>query len=205
MLSTARLLKADPDNKYLRSKLRSLTKEYNKLVKSKHKDFVNNMFLELDSMQHDNPRGYMQLINSMREGNFDKSTPDDTSGISPSEWYTHFSNLLEKNPNASKTAIIMDYINENTDRFKTKLDNQFSAEELDLAIKSLKNNKASSFDLITNEILKCTAKINKKLFLHLFNSIGRSCFYPSLWKMDILHHILKSNEKDNPNNFSRNI
>ena len=84
MLSTARLLKADPDNKYLRSKLRSLTKEYNKLVKSKHKDFVNNMFLELDSMQHDNPRGYMQLINSMREGNFDKSTPDDTSGISPS-------------------------------------------------------------------------------------------------------------------------
>ena len=99
----------------------------------------------------------------------------------------------------------MDYINENTDRFKTKLDNQFSAEELDLAIKSLKNNKASSFDLITNEILKCTAKINKKLFLHLFNSIGRSCFYPSLWKMDILHHILKSNEKDNPNNFSRNI
>ena len=95
----------------------------------------------------------------------------------------------------------MDYINENTDRFKTKLDNPFSAEELELAIKTLKNNKASSFDMITNEIIKCTAKIYKTLFLHLFNSIGRSCFYPSLWKMDILHPILKFNEKDDPNNF----
>ena len=102
----ARLLKSDPDNTYLRSKLRSVTKEYNRLVKFKQKQFVENMFSELDSMQHDNPRGYMQLINSMRDGNFDRSTPDDTSGVSPSAWYMHFSNLLTKNSTLQKTEKI---------------------------------------------------------------------------------------------------
>ena len=80
----------------MRGKLRSEIKEYNRLVKSKHKQFVDNMFTELDSMQHGNPRGYMELVKSMRDGNFDKQTPDDTSGVSPSEWFTHFSNLLSQ-------------------------------------------------------------------------------------------------------------
>ena len=83
-------IKADPENRYLRTQLRLFTKDYNKLVKSKQKQFVENMFSELDSMERDNPRGYMQLISSMRDGNFDRSTPDDTSGISPSQWHSHF-------------------------------------------------------------------------------------------------------------------
>ena len=52
------------------------------------------MFTELDAMQHNNPRGYMQLIKSMREGNFDKQTPDDTAGVSPTDWHSHFLSLL---------------------------------------------------------------------------------------------------------------
>ena len=74
-------------------------------------------------------------------------------------------------------------------------------EELQIALKDLKNNKTSSFDKITNEILKCSGKIYKNAFLHLFNLIGQACFYPSAWKKDILHPIHKSNEKDDPNNF----
>ena len=96
VITIARLLKGDPKNSYLGGKLRKATKTYNKLVKSKHKQFVDNMFTELDSMEHDNPRGYMELIKSMREGNFDKQTPDDTSNVSPSDWQSHFSNLLSK-------------------------------------------------------------------------------------------------------------
>ena len=54
------------------------------------------MFKELDSMEHNDPRGYMEIIKSMRDGNFDKQTPDDTSNVSPSDWQSHFSNLLSK-------------------------------------------------------------------------------------------------------------
>ena len=70
-------------------------------------------------------------------------------------------------------------------------------EELQIALKDLKNNKTSSFDKITNEILKISGKIYKDAFLHLF----KTAFYPNLWKKDILSPIHKSDEKDDPNNF----
>ena len=177
------------------------TKDYNKLVKSKQKQFVDNMFMELDSMENDNPRGYMQLINSMREGNFDRSTPDDTSGVSPSNWHSHFKELLTKTSNSDKNDQLLEFIDQNIDLFKSKLDDQFSINELETALKSLKNNKASSFDQISNEMLKCSGKIYKTAFLHLFNTIGRVSLYPTPWKRDILHPIHKSDEKDDPNNF----
>ena len=92
-------------------------------------------------------------------------------------------------------------ISQNANQYKTELDNPISVDELDLALKDLKNNKASSFDRITNEILKTCGKIYKNAFLHLFNLIGRVCLYPTMWKRDILHPIHKSNEKDDPNNY----
>ena len=199
--SIARLVKLDPRNSYLGSQLRSATKVYNRLIKSKHKLFVDNMFEELDSMQQNNPRGYMQLIKSLRYGNFDKQTPNDTSGVSPADWYSHFSNLLAKTVDPDKKKTLDDFISANVDLFKTKLDDPFSVKEFDCTLNNLKNNKASSFDKITNEILKTSGKIYRGAFLHLFNTIGKVCLYPSDWKKDILHPIHKSNEKDEPNNF----
>ena len=138
VITIARLLIGDPKNSYLGGKLRKATKTYNKLVKSKHKQFVDNMFTELDSMEHDNPRGYMELIKSMREGNFDKQTPDDTSNVSPSDWQSHFSNLLSKKVDPIQKKTLNDYIEKNVDLSKTKLDNPFSVEDFDLALKSFK-------------------------------------------------------------------
>ena len=50
-------------------------------------------------------------------------------------------------------------------------------------------------------MLKTGGKVIKKAILHFFNSIQASCFYPTLWKRDILHPIHKSDEKNDPNNF----
>ena len=201
VLTTARFLRSDPKNPYLKGKLQTETKLYNKLIKSKHKEFVNNMFSELDSMEHNNPRGYMQLVKSMREGSFDKVKPDDTSGVSPSDWFSHFSNLLSKPIDPERKDFLNKFTNDNIDSAPNNLSDPITAEEFDWALKNLKNNKASSFDRITNEILKISGKICKGAFLHLFNSIGVGCFYPNQWKKDILHPIHKSNEKDDPNNF----
>ena len=201
VLTTAKFLKHDPKNSYLRGKLQTETKLYNKLVKSKHKLFIENMFKELDTLENSDPRGYMQLVKSMREGNFDKTTPDDTSGVSPNDWHHHFSKLLAKKIDSATQYDLNNFFKDNVDFFKTKMDDPISYTELDSAIQDLKNNKASSFDRISNEILKCSGKICKNTFLHLFNSIGKNCFYPTPWKKDILHPIHKSNEKDDPNNF----
>ena len=77
----------------------------------------------------------------------------------------------------------------------------FTKAELISGLKQLKNNKASSFDQISNEMLKTGGIILIDPMLKLFNEIYSSSFYPSLWKYDILNPIHKSNEKDDPNNF----
>ena len=118
-------------------KLRTETKQYNKLVKSKHKQFIDNMFTELDAMQHNNPRGYMQLIKSMREGNFDKQTPDDTAGVSPTDWHSHFSSLLAQQIDPTNKQNLDEIISENVELFKSKLDDPISEKEFDHAIKDL--------------------------------------------------------------------
>ena len=183
--TTARFLKGDPKNSFLRGKLQTESKDYNRLVKSKHKQFVENMFTELDSMENNNPRGYMQLVKSMREGNFDKLTPDDTSNVIPRDWHSHFSNLLAKQNDPTKTDNLNNFVKDNVDSLQTKLDDPITVVDLQFALKDLKNNKASSFDNISNEILKTTGKIYKYVFLHLFNAIGQTCFYPNSWKQDI--------------------
>ena len=79
--ASARLLKCNPKDQSLGAKLRQDIKDYNKLVKLRNKQFVDNMFTELDSMQNNNPRGYMELIRAMRNGSFDKSASDDTAEV----------------------------------------------------------------------------------------------------------------------------
>ena len=49
-----------------------------------------------EEIKKNDPRGYMDLFKSMRDGNFDKDVSDDTSDISPQEWFNHFSKLLAK-------------------------------------------------------------------------------------------------------------
>ena len=54
------------------------------------------MFLELDSMENSNPRGYMELIRAMGDGSLDKAMSDDTSEIKQSKWNTHFQLYWQK-------------------------------------------------------------------------------------------------------------
>ena len=82
-----------------------------------------------------------------------------------------------------------------------ELNEPFTPQELLVGLKGLKNNKASSFDRISNEMLKTGGRIMKDVFLNLFNLIRSSSYYPTIWKKDILQPIHKSDEKDDPNNF----
>ena len=166
---SARLLKNSPKDNLLGAKLRQDIKDYKKLLKKRNKQFVENMFIELDAMENDNPRGYMELIRAIRDGSFDKVRPDDTNGVSPSKWHDHFSNLLSKRVNNDRN--LEQYINDNINSHINELNEPFTLDELSIGLKGLKNNKASSFDKISNEMLKTSGKIYKKAFLKLFNAI----------------------------------
>ena len=123
---TSKLLKGDPKNPYLKGKLVTETKIYNRLVKSKQKEFVDKMFSDLDSIKRNDPKGYMDLIKSMRDGNFDKEVSDDTSDISPQIWFSHFSKLLARNVNSDSNIGLQTLIGSEIDHFRTELDNPFT-------------------------------------------------------------------------------
>ena len=155
------------------------------------------MFTELDSIKKNDPKGYIDLTKSMRDGNFDREVSNDTVGIPPQKWFEHFSSLLAKNIDHKNQTLNDSQIN----FLKTELDNPFTKSELLGGLKGLKNNKASSFDQISNEMLKVGGKIILEPLLKLFNSVLDNSFYPSAWKYDLLFPIHKSGVKDDPNNF----
>ena len=97
----------------------------------------------------------MQLVNSLKNGSFDKVKPSDTEAISPDEWFSHFSSLLGKPPcNKEANDKFEEYFQQNVDHLASEMDQPFSKKDFIEAIKRLKNNKATSFDQVSNEMLK---------------------------------------------------
>ena len=100
-----------------------------------------------------------------------EQTPDDTSGVSPTDWYSHFSNLLAQKIDPVKKNQLDNYIFEHAGLFQTKLDDPFTVEEFDLALKDFKNNKASSFEAAQVEtIVSISALQDSIAFCSLANS-----------------------------------
>ena len=199
---SAYLLKKDPENSYLRGRIILETKPYKKLVKHKHKEYLDQMFLQLDSIQHSDPHGYMQLVKSLRQGSFGKTVPSDSDHVHPETWFKHFQSLLGPRVHVAPGDLEMDkYINENIDSFTTELDRGFSKSDFLESVATLQNNKSSSFDRVTNEMLKAGRHYVYKPILILFNKILDSSTYPSMWKLDILTPLHKSGEKSDTNNY----
>ena len=91
------------------------SKTIKKLRKHKQKQFVDHMFGELDELHSSNPKGYMDLVQSMRDGSFDKKMSDSTSHVSPETWRQHFQDLLgppvQQTPDEDE---LIDYVQSNT-------------------------------------------------------------------------------------------
>ena len=199
---SAALLKKYPNNSYLRGCIQSETKKYKKLLKSKHKEFINKLFKDLDNMHNNNPKGYMNLVKSLRDGTFDRKISDDASFVSPTDWRDHFSSLLGPPIMTSpEDQNLLDFVENNCDKFESELGRPFTLSEYLKGVSSLANNKAICFDRISNEILKTAKSVIAGPTIKLFNAILSSSTYPSQWKLDILSPIHKSGPKNDPNNF----
>ena len=54
--ATSKLLAKDPKNSWLRGRLNIETKQYNKLLKSKHKEYLDSTFSDLEKMHSTDPK-----------------------------------------------------------------------------------------------------------------------------------------------------
>ena len=102
-------------------------------------------------MQDNNPRGYMNLVKSLRSGSFDKKVSDDSSFVPPDKWHSHFVNLLGPQiPSNNEDDFLKSYIEANCDNVSAELSHKLTKSELLSAISNLDNNKSTSFDRISN-------------------------------------------------------
>ena len=200
--NTSFLLSKEPNNAWLRGRLITETKQYNKLLKSKQKQFIDATFSELENLSSTDPKAYMDLVKALREGSHDLRASSDTDSVSPNEWVEHFTDLLGKSKAKSEKEADMEaFIMNNQDKLSLDLEQPFTKKELIKAISNLKNNKASSFDKVRNEMLKASHSLLFQQILLLFNTILRTSIYPLVWKYDILGPLHKSGPKDDPGNF----
>jgi hypothetical protein len=75
------------------------------------------------------------------------------------------------------------------------LNKEILAEEVVLALRSLKNKKSCGPDGISNEMLKMCCSCNIDLFVKLFNVISKSGVYPYIWRGNI--YLFKSSQDCN--------
>ena len=155
---TARFLQRDPNNPWLRGKLCKEKKNYQKLVKQQQGKFVSKMFEQLDELKGNDPKKYMQIVKKIRDGNFDKRNSCDSDSISPEAWRDHFSGLLGPKVGAKKEH--EDYIQANIDKCNAIFEAPLTKVEILEAIKNLKNGKSTSFDLVSNEMIKAIQFLN---------------------------------------------
>ena len=119
-------------------------------------------------------------------GSFDKNISDDSSYVPPSEWHSHFKNLLGPPVPPDSDKALSDYIEENCDNLSSELDPKITRAEFLQSVSTLDNNKATSFDQISNEMLKSSKLILSDPILSVFNSVLENSLYPTQWSLDIL-------------------
>jgi hypothetical protein len=176
-------------------------KEFKKLRKHKQQEFVNHLFTDLNQLYVSNPKGYMDLVKSLRDGTFDKSVTNPTSHVSPEKWQEHFQSLLGPPvPRSPSEEELIDYVKQNCDALKSELDRHFSKAELLTAISGLSNNKAICADRVSNEMLKVDKLVIWKQLLFLFKNILSSTIFPTEWRKSILTPLHKSDLLSDPNN-----
>ena len=80
-----------------------------------------------------------------------------------------------------------------------QLNKDFTTDELNSVIKRLNNNKSSSVDLISNEMLKNSKEMLRSTLLKLFNACLQNGTYP--WNCSLTTPLHKKGDKQNPDNY----
>ena len=126
--------------------------------------------------------------------------------IPVSELFTHFGNLHssveEDKLSPDQITIVRNtQVGDISDSLNTSLDLEITQEEIQQAMKHLKNKKAPGIDRIRNEMLKCGRIKLLSVLVRLFNLVLKSGNYPDIWSNGVITSIYKSGDRSDPSNY----
>ena len=137
----------------------------------------------MESLTH-NPKRFWSHLKLLKSN----VNSDTLNAISPNSWVEHSSNLFHSENTQDESSPAKHIIN----GVNPVLDSLLTAEKLSNGTKQLKDNKASSHDSISNEMLKLAGPIKLIFLTILFNEILETKEYPDVWSIGIITPILKS-------------
>ena len=177
-------------------------KEYKKLIKYKRKKYRDNLTEMLSRTMENDPQAAWKIINELKNENLPS---DKAEKINRTQWYSHFKDLLKSNDYQIDNDRHQQIKNELLDFEKTQqlgnLDYDITEKELLNACKNLKNNKASAYDMIKNEMIKSALPSISNAVVKIFNVLLKSGQIPDSWMEGIIIPIHKQGNDTDPNNY----
>lgn len=152
---------------------------------------------ELDNLHENNPNKYWNLLKDLSKDTNKSTSPD----IPCNTWFDYFKELNKSKINTTDNNFINRFKQLEKEKIFSELDFQINDKEVITAIYTLKNKKSSGFDMILNEMLKCSQSFLLTSFKKLFNHILLTGSFPSMWAKGFIVPIFKSGSTDDPSNY----
>ena len=198
MNKSARVLTKHPDKQSIKSRHFSNTRSYRKLVKSKKDRFFSTLNRKIKNGKIISWRDF----NNLKKFTKSEVKIDDSNLSSFHDFYQNlYSDDHRSMDHLTKMALLdnaLEIVNSSSISSDI-LNSPFTREELDAAISGMKNGKASSFDMVSNEIIKAFSDDTRNLILNLFNGcLNTGCY---LWGSSVVTPIHKKGVLTNPDNY----
>lgn len=206
----ARILSKFPNSDYLRKNYYVVKKSYTKLIKHSKNKFFSTLNKNIENGKILDWKHFKKLKRHKQSNEIDfdafdlenfetffqnlySDTHDTISPDKKNEFLTEADRINStQSPNLNNN-------NESDEINDDELNENITLDELNTCVKGLKSGKASSNDLISNEILKNLTPHIKNSMLKLFNHCFDSGTYP--WNTSIITPIHKKGDTHDPDNY----
>ena len=200
LTNLAKTLRKYPNDPLIRGKYFTTKKTFTKTIKKQKIKEKNEIINKINDLQDKNPSSFWALINKIKE------KKESQEAIDPQIFFDHFKDLHatkhSKNFDDNFAKQIEEEIKSNSEQIHIMdLDKEISLKEIITATKSLKNKKASGFDSISNEMIKCSINVLGSSIQMLFNAILKSEHFPAEWSKGIIIPLFKSGDQYDAGNY----
>jgi hypothetical protein len=170
---------------YNKNKMLVLSKQYKKQLNSSRKKYYTKLNNKLRYSKSKNPKEFWNILKDKHRADIKADFKD---------LVNHFKDLNNSDvttdlPNVPITP-------------NNSINNNFTIDEIQLAINKIKRNKACGIDGIANDFIIDTSDITAPIITKLFNIIINTGIVPDDWGISIITPIFKNNgSADDPSNY----